>query len=241
MLNFVLCDDNFSVLTKLHKMLDAIFIKNNYDATIVFESDNPIDIINYSKDNFVNVFILDIDLKSEINGLYLASELRKHNKNAYIIFTTGHIEYVLQAYKVKTFDFLPKPIVYERLEDTIIRLFNDICSTNNKFIRLSNKTILNQNDIDYIKRDGMKLVFCASGNTFETYSSFNKIENCLSENFVRCHKSYIVNIKNIVTVDFTNNIIKFKNDCCYIGPKYKSEFMEVFNHEHFSKHLGSTN
>ena len=91
-------------------------------------------------------------------------------------------------------------------------------------------TIISENSVEYIKRDGMKLVFHSNIKDYETYSSFNKIKNRLPNNFVRCHKSYIVNLDLIKDVDPVINTISFsKNSCCNIGPKYKKQFMEVVN------------
>ena len=126
MLNFVLCDDNASVLSRLSKMLESIFIRHNIDASIILESSKANEVIEFVKKNKFDVLILDINLKSEITGFDIANIFRKTNKNAYIIFTTGHLEYVLMAYKYKTFDYIPKPIVDDRLEETILRLMEDI-------------------------------------------------------------------------------------------------------------------
>ena len=115
MLNFVICDDNINLLDRLEKMLETIFSKNNYNASVVFKSDNADDILNYIDNNIADVLMLDINLKSNRSGLELAEEIRKRKKNPYIIFTTGHLEYAMVAYRYKTFDYLPKPIVYDRL------------------------------------------------------------------------------------------------------------------------------
>ena len=229
MLNFVICDDNPAVLNRLSKMLEAIFITNDIDAEIGLKALSASNVINYLESNKVDVLILDINLKSETTGCDIAEMVRKKNKDVYIIFTTGHLEYALIAYKYKTFDYLPKPIVDERLEETILRLMDDMKSSPSKFIRLNNnKTIINQDEVNYIKKDGMKLVFCTNNRTYETYSSFNKIQNCLPDNFVRCHKSFIVNVKNISDINSNNNTILFSpNESCSIGAKYKNEIMEV--------------
>ncbi len=243
MLNFVLCDDNHSVLNRLAKMLESIFINNNIDAEIGLKTPNASDVINYIKNNKVDVLILDINLKSKISGCDIADMVRKKNKDVYIIFTTAHLEYALIAYKYKTFDYLPKPILDERLEETILRLMDDIKHTPSKFIRLNNnKTIINQDEINYIKKDGMKLVFCTNSRTYETYSSFNKIKDCLPENFIRCHKSYIVNVKNISDVNSNKNTILFSsNESCSIGAKYKNEILEVLKNGNFTNNLDCSN
>ena len=137
MLNFILCDDNIPTLDRLSKMLESIFINHEIDAGITLKTTSPYEVISHIENNKVDVVFLDINLKSELNGCDLADEIRKHNKNVYIIFLTGHLEYALLAYKYKTFDYLPKPIVNERLEDTILRLVEDMNSWSSKFIKLN--------------------------------------------------------------------------------------------------------
>ena len=235
MLNFVICDDNKAILDRFSKMLEAIFINKNLDAEVTLSSTDPYEVLNYVKNNSVTALFLDIDFKSDFSGLDLASKIREINNKAYIIFTSAHLEYILMAYKYKTFDFIPKPITQERLEETVLRIVDDISSSTNKakFIRLNNRnTIINQDSIKYIKRDGMKLVFYTDNRQYETYSSFAKIQNELPSNFVRCHKSFIANVDRITNIDSSNNIVFFDNNnssSCFIGPKYKNNLMEVFN------------
>lgn len=241
MLNFVICDDSQNAINKLSKMLESIIIQNNLDGQITFSSTNPSELLQYVKSNLVNVVILDIDLNDEISGLKLASLIRKQDKTIYIIFITGHLEFGLVAYRYKTFDYIAKPVTLERLQDTILRLYDDISENKPKYIRLNNnKTIIPENSIKYIQKDGMKLIFTTDTRKYEVYNSFSKIENILPKQFIRCHKSYIVNLDKINHIDISSNIISFgNNEKCYIGPKYKNNFMEVFNNGIFSDNLDS--
>lgn len=231
MLNFVICDDNLNILDRLEKMLDTIFCKNDFEAQVAFSSDNTEEVLNYISSNKVDVAMLDINLKSNKTGIELAKEIRKINKNIYIIFTTGHLEYAMIAYKVKAFDYIAKPINYDRLEETIIRLFEDVTSVPKKYLKIDNKnTLVDESEVQYIKRDGMKLVFHTNSRDYDTYSSFNKFQDKLPENYIRCHKSYIANINQIKDVEPVSGTITFKSgDTCDIGPKYKSNLMEVLN------------
>jgi len=243
MLNFVLCDDNLNIVKKLKEMLEILFIKNDIDAKVGFYSDNPESVLKYEKNNNVDVLLLDINLNSTMSGIELAAQIRKNNKKVYIIFSTGHLEYSLLAYSVKTFDYLPKPITIERLEITLNRLLDDLSNNSaKKFIKLNNKTIINEQEINYIKKDGMKLIFCTGSGNYETYSSFNKIESILPDNFVRCHKSYIANTDSIQNININNNTIIFNNALsCDIGPKYKNNLMEVFKYGNISNNLDCSN
>lgn len=229
MLHFVICDDNLNILDKLEKMLENIFTKNNFEAKVSFKSDNSDDILDYIKSNPADVFLLDINLKSSKTGLELAEEIRKIKKNSYLIFTTGHLEYAMVAYKYKTFDYIAKPITYDRLEDTIVRLFDDVNGLNKRYLRIDNKnTLIDESEIQYVKRDGMKLVFHTPSRDYDTYSSFNKFQDRLPKTYVRCHKSCIANINQIKDIEPVSGTITFKDgSTCDIGPKYKSEFMEV--------------
>ena len=229
MLNFVICDDNENMLNKFSKMFDTIFISNNIDGSIIFSSTNPINVLDFAKTNSVDVFVLDIQLKSTMSGIELAEKIRAFNKDSYIIFTTGHLEYSLLAYKLKTFDYIPKPITLERLGETVLRLVDDINGTPKKYIKIDNKnTLVDESEILYIKREGMKLIYHTTTKDYDTYSSFAKMDSLLPKNFVRCHKSFVVNLNRIIHVEPVSNMIYFNdNSSCEIGPKYKREILEV--------------
>lgn len=224
MLNFVLCDDNKNILNRLEKMLEAILINNDLSGQVVFSTTNPDNFLVYIENHPFDVVILDIDLKSNLSGMDLANIIRKRNKKAYIIFTTAHLEYLMVAYKYKTFDFLAKPITLERLQETIDRLFDDISDEPNTFFKFGKKKeYINTNDIFFIQKEGKKAIFKTFDNDLELNSSFSDILSHLPKNFVRCHKSYIVNINKISYIN-TNNTIAFKenfNGQCYIGPKFE--------------------
>jgi len=240
MLNFVLCDDNKAALERFEKMLNLVLENNDLDGNIslatiegkvqTFLTTTTLD---HVKNNIVDVVILDIDLNTNISGLELAQKIRKINKKVYIIFETAHLEYLLLAYKCKTFDYLPKPISLNNLESTILRLFNDIKQDTNKtFIQLTNGIILNTNSVLYIEKNNTKLIFKTTTGEYSTYSSFNKYQDKLPPTFIRCHKSYIANVSNINHIDNTTIHFDKTNDVkCYIGQVYKKNFLEVLKYE----------
>ncbi len=230
MLNFALIEDDKKLLNDLSHMLDCIFLKHNLDAEIVLSTTNVSMLLSFIENNVVDVLFLDIDLNSNLSGLEIAEKIRKANKNCYIIFETAHLEYSLMAYKFKTFDYICKPITLPRLEDCILRLFDDVSGLSKKFLRIDRKnTIIAEDDIKYIKKEGMKLIFHTESRDYEIYSSFLKIQNLLPNNFVRCHKSFIANINNITKIEASSNTVYFNESFCDIGPKYKKDFMEVIN------------
>ena len=235
MLNFIICDDEPHMISKLSLLFEKAFLKNDFDAKIVLKTSNPQVLLSYISSNLVNVVVLDIDFKnSKMNGLNIAEEIRKINKDCYIIFITSHFEYVMEAYAYKTFAYLFKnSLSVDTLSETLNRLFDDASGSCTKFIKIDHKgTFVDLNDVQFIEKNGMKLNYHTSHGILETYNSFSKIEDTLPDNFVRCHKSFIANVNNIVHISLTDSCITFKNDeVCYIGPKYKNRLMEVINYD----------
>lgn len=69
MFNFVLCDDNQNILSRLSSMLDNIFIKYKFDAKVIFSSTDTDKLLEFISNNKVDVIFLDINLKSNKNRL----------------------------------------------------------------------------------------------------------------------------------------------------------------------------
>ena len=87
MLNFVLCDDNLSFLNNLDKTINKIILRKDFNAQVGFKSTKVSEVLDYMKDNKVDVLFLDIQLKSDTNGIDIAEKIRATNKNIYFIFT----------------------------------------------------------------------------------------------------------------------------------------------------------
>ena len=114
------------------------------------------------------------------------------------------MEYIVSAYECKTFDFIHKPFNISTLEKTINRLSEDIRNNSTKFLNLNNnKQLVNQTLVNFIEKSGAKTVFNLTTGIVETYGSFNKI-------FLGLPKTP-------------------PNSFCFIGGKYRKNFMEVIN------------
>lgn len=202
MLRFVLCDDNKNTLEKTSSTLESIFCNNDIDATISFATTSSSKLLEYLTENEADVIFLDIDLSNKVSGIELAKEIRKVNKYIYIIFITAHFEYSMLAYKVKTFDFLVKPITYESLRDTVTRLHDDIYGNKNCFVKFGrSKKYIRANEIVYIEKDKAKATVHTLDSTVQVYATVDEITSCLPDYFVRCNKSFIINKNRVSQVD----------------------------------------
>lgn len=236
MLNFVICDDDIRMITKLSAIIEKVLLTYDYDARIVFKTTDYNKLIDYILSNSVNVVFLDIEFSGcKENGLDIAKKIRTINKDCYLIFVTSHFEYIANAYKFKTFDYIFKSSIdIENIGSTLKRLFDDVSDSDTRFLKINKKnTFIDLKDILFIEKAGVRIIYHTYQTDYVSYNSFNKL--ILPENFIRCHKSFIVNIDNISNISYTDNIIYMKNgSTCYIGPKYKNSLLEVIRYDSVS-------
>lgn len=230
MLNIVICDDNEKVLDNTRLMVEKVLNRNMIEGRVVHTATTPEDVLAFCSKNDVNAVIVDIDLKSEMNGMALAQALREKDRRLYIIFLTGHLEYLMQAYKIKTFDYIPKPVTYDVMEQCILSLYEDHMEINSPPADRGCITIksgseiyrLKPNDITYIERLGCKTIIHTCTSQIYCYDSLESLQGLLGDGFIRCHKSFIVNKKHISMINMGGNEIVLDNNAkCSIGRKYK--------------------
>ena len=190
-------------------------------------------------------FVICDDDPNMLNKLSILFEKAfiRNDFNGKIVLKTSNYKDVISFMNSNTVNVLVLDIEFKNslnvdsLSETLARLFEDISGTTKKFLKIDTKgTFIELDEIQFIEKSGMKLIYHTPRGNFNAYSSFSKIENSLPKNFVRCHKSFIANINNIVNISLSDNSITFKNnDICYIGPKFKNYFMEVIHYDTICK------
>jgi len=239
-LKIVICEDNEQYLELLYGYIGQIIKANNMNAKIVLKTTSALEVQDYLKqnENDVNVFLLDIKLKNQENGYDLAEFIEQNLKNKYIVFITENLDYVFRAFKVRAFDFLPKPVTENVLEHCILKIYDDYVNRENIIeeadlitIKYSNLIYkIKKQDIILIEKEGSKTVIHTLDKRLSCYYSLDKLQNSLSceKYFVRCHKSYIVNIKYASDINLKKKeIYLHKNKTCFIGRKYKEDVINA--------------
>lgn len=126
MLKVFICEDNKEQRERFSKIVQDIILIENYDIELDLVTSNPNELINYIEHNdLTGVYFLDIDLKSEINGIELAAKIRKYDPRGFIIFVTTHAEmsYLTFMYKVEAMDYIIKDNynnIKERIRQCIV-------------------------------------------------------------------------------------------------------------------------
>jgi two-component SAPR family response regulator len=93
-------------------------IKDIDDADYLGGFDNPFKVIEFVKNNSIDVAFLDIEMP-EMNGIELAKELKKIDINIQIVFVTGYDQYALNAFDVDAIGYLLKPYNKESVQKNI--------------------------------------------------------------------------------------------------------------------------
>lgn len=130
MIPIYLCEDDIHQLHIWQKLISNAILISELDMEIKAAVTAPSAIMEqlnkYKPENAV--YFLDIDLKSNINGIELAAEIRKYDPRAFIIFITTHGEMAIQTlrYKVEPLGFIIKesPDFEQQIVDCLLNIYN---------------------------------------------------------------------------------------------------------------------
>lgn len=211
MLRIAICDDNSDFLDQANNLIKKWFEQNNIPVEI-YRFDNGDALIEKSATVQIDIIFLDI-IMPFLNGMDTAKELRQTNRNVKIIFLTSSPEFALESYTVKAYDYLLKPITYEKIKAVL-----DECShgfdtepKNIVFKTAFGYQKLFYYDIEYAEAQSKKVTFyLRDGNTIDAiepfYSFVKRLTNC--DGFFKCHRSYLVYLHNVDHFNMTEIITK---------------------------------
>lgn len=233
MLNFIILDDDALHNVNTNKRLQLIFKKYEIEGKITLQTTKPDEVMEYSLgDNTLNnVYLLDVNVESSINGIDVATIIRERDVKAYIVFVSAHPEYVMPSLKAKVFDYLIKPVSIDTLAECVNSIYKDFGRKNSSEVKAINiKSGFNTynlsfNEIIFFEKYGHLLVVHRLSGKIESSESLESVELRLDKKiFFRCHKSFVINISHIIRVDFLDNIIYLKNgETCAVSKRCKKE------------------
>ncbi len=190
----------------------------------------------------VDLMFLDIQMP-DITGLDFLKSL---NRKPFVILTTAYKEYALEGYELDISDYLLKPFSFERFLKAVNKVNNQML---NKEKRAEPGSTYNQTDFheDYIiiradrkyyKINYDDLIFVEGQKAYVTFhsegkknvtalASLRELEEKLPEKkFIRIHKSYIVSVKKIDSLE--GNMIEIAGEKLPVGKSFKPKVAELF-------------
>src|SRR5450755_2302779 len=197
------------------------------------QSENALKAISLLNENDIDIIFLDIHMP-KINGIDF---LKSSKTNANIIMTTAYAEYAVEAYGLDVLDYLVKPIAFDRFLKACnkareIREFRKVTQVkpnkiNDHFFVKCNNQIEKVFYEDLIYAEAMLnyVMLYTITNKMMVYITIKSLEEQLpSDIFIKVHKSFIVNINKIRSIE--GNILDIGNEKITISQNLREK---VFN------------
>ena len=211
----------------------------------VGDFNSPLKVYDLLEQEKIDLIFLDIQMP-EITGIDFLYSL---NKKPSIILTTAYKEYAIQGYELDITDYLLKPFSFERFLKAVNKVSSRIRSNDKKEIPsvsynqtdFRDEYIIIRADRKYYKINYDDLVFIEGQKAYVTFhsegkknitalASLKELEEKLPENrFIRVHKSYIVSIKKIDSLE--GNLVEIAGEKIPVGKSFKQKITELFGLE----------
>lgn len=190
--------------------------------------------------NEVDLLFLDIQMPG-LSGLEFSKSLMNGPR---VIFTTAFEQYALDGFRVDALDYLLKPISYPEFLISVNkarRWFEQMdksthaSSRNSIFVKTDYKLVqIEFNKVLYIEglKDYVKIYLEDASKPILSLMSMKSFEDNLpEERFMRVHRSFIVNLDKITTIE--RNRIVFGKEYIPISENYKEKFQKFINERFF--------
>ena len=238
MLNLFVCEDNAAQRRTIVQMIQDTVMMEELDMQLVIDAGDPYTLLETVKNSRnTGVYFLDIDLNSNMNGMKLAQQIRLFDPRGFIIFITAHSElsYMTFQYRVEAMDFVLKDNPAEakmKIRECLLNAMERYTLQNNKIHRVytietcGRKIGVDFDDIFFFETSSNihKVILHAKDRQIEFSSTMKEVAGTLDSSFVRCHRSFLVNKKNIKEVDVKNRIIYFTNgETCLMSTRMMKE------------------
>jgi two-component system LytT family response regulator len=196
------CDDCREQIELLRRYLQRV--ADGSGLTIISSAD-PEEFMAKLEKNPPDLVFLDIEM-SVMDGIQLGEKIRAQYPSTIIIYITAYENYALDAFQVRAFHYLLKPLSEEKfvkMFQEAVELFkrSAAAKTVSRFFTVSKKTEtirLDYDAIDYFEKIGHKVKVHTANRAVEFYGNFGKLLAELDPNFfVKCHQGYIINTAKI--------------------------------------------
>lgn len=221
-MHIAICDDDVKFAKELKSLMEKGFAALGIQPVVSLYQDGTSFISGISE--FDAVF-LDIDIP-DVNGFEIAEKINRTGE-CFIIFVTSYDELVYSSIKFQPFRFIRKSHLENELPEVLNALNKAILKRMaGKRFKLRTRTtdvFLNVSDIKYIETFGHWLrVYINDGDLLECYGSLTNMEEQLSDfNFIRTHKSYLVNCRYVYLIEKRRIILTDKTEIPL--SRYKSD------------------
>lgn len=150
-----------------------------------------------------DVFLMDVEMPG-MNGLDCGRVIREMIEEPILIYITGYKDYAFDAFGVRAYHYLLKPIAYKRFNEimlTVVQRLKLIQQDQNEVLHIDTKEgnfTIKYYDIYYFEKNLRKIKLVYKGGEIEFYASYQELEEKLDmARFLRCHQSYLISASKV--------------------------------------------
>lgn len=216
------------------------FIHKIDTLNLVGSFSNPLLALDVLKESKIDLIFLDIQMPG-ITGISFLKTLANPPS---VIITTAFSNYAVEGFELNVVDYLLKPFSFERFLNAVNKvelrtpknLNTDIETKDGYlFIKCENKIEkIFYNDILFVEAMENYVIVQTEKRKYISYLTLNSVEDYLPDNlFVRVHKSYIIAISKIDSIE--GNTIKIKNHLIKFNRNNKEEVLKLILKNNYLK------
>ncbi|EOH93743.1 LytR/AlgR family response regulator transcription factor [Enterococcus pallens] len=231
-MNVVICDDDPIFCQKLEKLVNEVF-KQGCECEVFYSSER---LLHYLEENpaFFQLYLLDIEMPG-LDGLQMAKLIRKRDTEALLVFVTNHEEEMPNAFDVRAFHYLVKPLDVHKATEVLFSAERFFSKKRLLFRFVSRKQFysLFVSQIEYFESAGRKIrIHTQDQIIHEYYDTLDEVEQKIETGiFARIHKSYLVNMEFLQRVE-NKRVLLQCGRVLAISRKYHGHF-----HQMYRRHL----
>jgi DNA-binding LytR/AlgR family response regulator len=219
----IVVDDTPLAVEKLEGFIMQIPLLN-----LLSSFNSGIEAVSFMKTTPVDLVFLDIQME-HFSGLQLLESLQNRPE---IVIVSAYSQYAVNGFDYSVADYLLKPFSFERFSKAIDKVQNNLGNRQQKdymFVKTEYRMErISFSDILYIEGKGAYMRIVTKASKTMTLQNFQHMESQLpSDNFIRVHKSFIVAMNKIESIE--RNRIKIGEERIPIGLSYRENFMKTLN------------
>ena len=207
-MNIAICDDFYQDKHYLFKSLSNFCATNYLDAAITEYDSGEVLLKTFAKGMF-DIIFLDIYMAG-LNGIDTAKKIRDIDKECLLVFVTSSNEHAVDGFAVNALHYLIKPISAEKLAEVFARCQKILNAA--EYLEVMSERLLVKipvNSIQYVEVYDKACFIHKDLAEIKTYLSLEEIAKQLDKRiFLRCHRSYIVNMCYIASVGDKDFILR---------------------------------
>ncbi len=230
-MNIAICDDEKVWQGELLKHLREYSIERHLDFSYTCFSDGQ---SLYNSEKEFDIIFMDFQMEG-LDGIETSRKLRNCNSDSTIIFVSSYAHVAMDAYEVKAYRFLVKPIEKTKLFKALDDYRAEIDADNFLVYKTHERTIrIKISEIIYAEARKNHTIIHTVNEDYEILKNLKEVQKDLpSEKFFRCHKAYLVSFLHIQSHDSTD-IVFDDGSNAYISRKYLPSLRKAF-HEYILK------